>query len=306
MFSLSTIFFPFIVNAENIKIYLQACDTDMRFTFVKDLRDRMPVVLMGCQLLKIPIDQLDRTKLTDILKTAMAHDDIILNCDNEDIGRMTMKTATKMWVEVCQSHEWECKDFLIFIGGKGKMCSPLLRFKSLMKPIEIEELQDSCPILLDTDWYDKVSELGNKKRGLSEAGWSEESMFIQQSKKPDTQNKSEEISDLPVASEIQGPDLNSTLEEFRLQSQQMLEEQRQESQRQLREMVEQYDKRIEELQKHQEYIATITDGREKQHEDLVNELKHKLQENEHEKVLATQSLTELQNQAQAFEAEKRY
>ena len=278
----------------------------MRITFVKDLRVHMPVVLMGCQLLKIQIEQLDRTKLTEVLKTAMAHDDIILNCDNAEIGRMTMKTATKMWVEVCQSHGWECKDFLIFIGGKGKICSPLKKYKSLMKPIEIEELQDSCPILLDTDWYDKLSELGNKKRGLSEVGWSEESMFIQQSKKPDTQNKSEKISDLPGAPEIQGSDLNPTLEEFRLQSQQILEEQRQESEHQLREMVERYDKRIEELQKHQEYIATITEDREKQHEDLVNELKHKLQENEHEKVLATQSLTELQNQAQAFDAEKRY
>ena len=103
----------------------------MRFTFVEDLRVHMPVVLMGCQLLKIQIEKLDRTKLTEVLKTAMAHDDIILNCDNAEIGRMTMKTATKMWVEVCQSHGWECKDFLIFIGGKGKICSPLKKYKSL-------------------------------------------------------------------------------------------------------------------------------------------------------------------------------
>ena len=278
----------------------------MQFTFVKDLRDCMPGFLMGCQLWKIPINKLDRAKMTEVLKTAMAHDEIILNCEKEQFGRMTMETATKLWVDVCQSHEWDCKDFLIFIGGNGFICQPLKRFRSLMKSIRIDELQDSCPILLDTDWFEKVSDLGNKKRGLSEVSWSEESMFIQQPKKPDTQNKSEKISDLPGAPEIQGPDLNSTLEEFRLQSQQMLDEQRQESQRQLREMAERYDNRIGELQKHQEYIATITENREKQHEDLVNELKHKLQEKEHEKVLATQSLTELQNQAQTFDEEKRY
>ena len=305
--SLSTIFFPLIIRLTYLtNILFQACDTGMRFTFVEDLRDRMPDVLMGCQLLKLPIDQLDRSKLTDVLKTAMAHDDIIVNCEEEQFGRMTMETATKVWVEVCQSHEWECKDFLIFIGGKGEICKPLKRFKSLMKQIKIEELQDSCPILLDTDWCEKLSDLGNKKRGLSEVSWSEESMFIQQPKKPDTQNKSEKKCDLPGNPEVQRLDLNSTLEQFRLQSQQMLEEQRQESERQLREVTERCEKRIEELQKHQEYIASLTEGREKQHDDLVNELRLKLQEKDHEKVLATQSLTELQNRAQTFDEQKRY
>ena len=72
----------------------------MKITFVEDLRDHMPGVLLGCQLLKVPIDKLDRAKLTRVLKSAMAHDDIIVNCDKERFGRMTMETATKTWVEV--------------------------------------------------------------------------------------------------------------------------------------------------------------------------------------------------------------
>ena len=138
----------------------------MQFTFAKDLRDCMPGFLMGCQLWKIPINKLDRAKMTEVLKTAMAHDEIIVNCEKEQFGRMTMETATKLWVDVCQSHEWDCKDFLIFIGGNGYICEPLKRFRSLMKSIRIDELQDSCPILLDTDWFEKVSDLGNKKRRL--------------------------------------------------------------------------------------------------------------------------------------------
>ena len=70
----------------------------MQFTFVKDLRDCMPGFLMGCQLWKIPINKLDRAKMTEVLKTAMAHDEIILNCEKEQFGRMTMETATKLWV----------------------------------------------------------------------------------------------------------------------------------------------------------------------------------------------------------------
>ena len=45
-------------------LYIKACDTGMKITFVEDLRDHMPGVLLGCQLLKVPIDKLDRAKLT--------------------------------------------------------------------------------------------------------------------------------------------------------------------------------------------------------------------------------------------------
>ena len=277
----------------------------MKITFVEDLRDHMPGVLLGCQLLKVPIDKLDRAKLTKVLKSAMAHDDIIVNCDKERFGRMTMETATKKWVEVCKDHDWECTKFLVFIGGKGNICEPLKTFKTFTKPVKLDDLQDNCPVLLDTDWFEKLSDLGNKKRSLSEVGWSETSMFIQQSKKPDTAEKSEEVTE-PATPRIQEVDLNSTMEELRLQSQQMLEEQRQESERQMREMAEQYGKRIEEMQKHQEHIASIAENREKKHEDLVNQLKNQLQENANEKVLATQSLADLQNKAQTFDEEKQY
>ena len=277
----------------------------MKITFVEDLRDHMPGVLLGCQLLKVPIDKLDRAKLTKVLKSAMAHDDIIVNCDKERFGRMTMETATKKWVEVCKDHDWECTNFLVFIGGKGDICEPLKIFKTFTKSVKLDDLQDNCPVLLDTDWFEKLSDLGNKKRSLSEVGWSETSMFIQQSKKPDTAEKSEEVTE-PATPRIQEVDLNSTMEELRLQSQQMLEEQRQESERQMREMAEQYGKRIEEMQKHQEHIASIAENREKKHEDLVNQLKNQLQENANEKVLATQSLADLQHKAQTFDEEKQY
>ena len=70
---------------------MQACDTGMQFTFAKDLRDCMPGFLMGCQLWKIPINKLDRAKMTEVLKTAMAHDEIIVNCEKEQFGRILNK-----------------------------------------------------------------------------------------------------------------------------------------------------------------------------------------------------------------------
>ena len=102
----------------------------MMFTTAGELRGNMPAVLMDCQLLKVPINKLDRAKLTSVLKTAEAHDDIIVNIEEGDFARMNMETATKKWLEVCDSMDWECKDFLILIGGKGKICEPLKTFKA--------------------------------------------------------------------------------------------------------------------------------------------------------------------------------
>ena len=53
-------------------------------------------------------------------------------------------------------------------------------------------------------------------------------------------------------------------------------------------------------------MATATEDREKQSEDLVAQLSHQLREKEHEKVLIHQNLAEVQKQAQAFDEEKQY
>ena len=151
----------------------------MMIAYAKELRSKVPAALLGCQLLKVAINKLDRAKLTSFLKTAEAHSDIIVNLDEDQCSRMNYETASKKWTELAISMEWECKDFLCFIGGKGMICEPLKSMKAHLKPIRIEELQDNCPILLDTDWFQKLSELGNKKRNLSAVGWSDESLVIQ-------------------------------------------------------------------------------------------------------------------------------
>ena len=276
----------------------------MQITFAEKLRPKLPMALMGCQLLKVSISKLDRSKMVNVLKTMKAHDDIIVNCDDENFGRMNMETAVRIWTELAETMNWECKDFLVFIGGTGDICEPVRTFKAFTSVVKIEELRDNCPILLDTDWFKKLSELSNKKRSLSDAGWSNESLFIQQSKKSDTVKESEQVGELHE-SNTQAPDLNSTFEEFRLQSQQMLEEQRQESENRMREMREHFEMRIQRMQEHQEFVATTTEGREKQNEDVVAQLQQQLRLQDHEKVLATQAASELQTKVQAFEEEKR-
>ena len=81
--------------------------------------------------------------------------------------------------------------FLVLIGGTEDICEPVRTFKAFTSIITIAELQDNCPILLDTDWFKKLSELSNKKRSLSDAGWSNKSLFIQQS-------KSDTVKSLPI------------------------------------------------------------------------------------------------------------
>ena len=46
---------------------------------VGDLKSTIPELLLGCELMKIPINILDRTKMTDILITAVETLDGILD-----------------------------------------------------------------------------------------------------------------------------------------------------------------------------------------------------------------------------------
>ena len=68
----------------------------MQITFAEKLRPKLPLALMGCQLLKVSISKLDRSKMVNVLKTMKAHDDIIVNCDDEKFGRMNMETAVRI------------------------------------------------------------------------------------------------------------------------------------------------------------------------------------------------------------------
>ena len=285
----------------------------MMFTTAGELRGNMPAVLMDCQLLKVPINKLDRAKLTSVLKTAEAHDDIIVNIEEGDFARMNMETATKKWLEVCDSMDWECKDFLILIGGKGKICEPLKTFKAHLKTVQIDDIQDSCPILVDNDWFKTLAEFRNKKRSLSEVGWSEKSLHIQQSKKPETENDagtlesndSEDNDGLGNNPETPLMDLNATLEEFKVKSQQMLDEQRQQADAVIKEMKEHYEKRIKNLQEHNEYVTNGVDQQAKENEETVTQLKGQIRQQENEKLSVKHDLAELQNQVQKFDVEKR-
>ena len=282
----------------------------MSIQLAGEIRQNMPAILMGCQLLEVPINKLNRTKLTNVLKTAKAHDDIIINCEDEQFARMNMDTATRLWTEVCNMMKWKCKDYLVFIGGNGDICEPIRTLRPSMKTAKIEDLEEDFPILLDTDWFEKVAEYGNKKRNLSQVDWNEESLLMQQPKKPETEAISSQLRD-HGGDEIetnergdQVADFNTSFEELRLQSQQMLEEQRQEYEQKMKEIAEHHEKRIKSLYDHNEFVAKDTEEREMQNELIVKQLETKLRVQEHENMVVKQNLAELQTQVQNFGEQK--
>ena len=288
----------------------------MMFTMAGELRDYMPGVLMGCQLLRVPIDKLNRAKMTNVLKTAAQHHEIIVNCEDDEFVRMTMETATRKWIEICDSMEWECRDFLVLIGGNGKICVPIRSLKEHLKVVEIDELKDNCPILVDDDWFKKLAQLESKsnKRSLSVVGWSEESLLIQQSKKHDTEpeadrliesNESEAIAGKAAESEACSQELNATLEEFKLRSQKLLEEQRQEADEKMKALSEHYEKRIQNINQHNEFVADSIEGQARESQQMVTELQSQLRQQQQENATARQNLVQLQNQVHDFNAEKR-
>ena len=293
-------------------LYFKACSTGMMFTMADEMRPFMPKALMGCQLFKVPINKLVRAKLTSVLKTADAHSDIIVNCEEHEFERMNMANATKKWEEICDSMDWECKDFLIVLGGTGKIFEPIRSFKTYTTSVKIDDLQDPCPILVDNDWFEKLAELGNKKRSLSEVGWSEESMLIPKPKKPETETRAEEVtasndSETGGAEQdkAQSPDLNATLEEFQIKAQEMLEEQKQKADETMKQLVDYYEKRIKNLQEHSEFVSRSVEGQIKENDQVVDELKNQLKQQEHEKMMIKKNLTDVQNQVQNFNNEKR-
>ena len=296
-------------------IYLKACPTGMLIVFAGELRQKLPAILMGCQLLEVPINKLNRSKLTNVLKTAKAHDDIIINCEDEQFARMNMETANRLWTEVCNMMKWKCKDHLVLIGGNGDICEPIRTLRPFMKTAKIEDLEENFPILFDTDWFEKVAEFGNKKRTLAQVSWSDESLLIQQPKKAETEQifaapiqlrVQEDVEEKADQRESQVPDLNSSFEDLRLQSQQMLEEQRQEYEQKMKEMAEHHEKRIKNLYDHNEFVSRDTENREKQNELVVSQLETKLRLQEHENMAVKQNLAELQSQVQNFGEQKQY
>ena len=76
--------------------FIGACQTGMQITLAEELRPKMPMALMDCQMLKVSINKLDCLKMVNVLKTIKAHDDIIVNCDDEKFGRMNMETAVRI------------------------------------------------------------------------------------------------------------------------------------------------------------------------------------------------------------------
>ena len=285
----------------------------MMFTMAGELRRFMPAVLMGCHLLKVPINKLNRAKMTNILRTADAHNEIIVNSEEDEFARMTMETATRKWIEVCESMDWECKDYLILIGGTGKICEPLKSLKAYLESVQIDQLRDNCPILVDNDWFKKVADFENKKRKLSVVDWNEESFLTPDAKKPETEIAAKEViesndfkaDDEPEKVEAPSSELNSALEEFKLKTQLMLEEQKQDAEQKMKELSDHYELRIKRIQEHNELVANDADDQAKENEQVVTDLKNQLRQKEHEKIVANHDVVRLQTQVQDFEVERR-
>ena len=263
---------------------------------VEDLKPRVPELLLGCELMKIPINVLDRTKMTDILKTAEETLDVIMNLDEEGLSRMTMSTATDKWIEVCSDKEWNSmlKEFIFVLGAKkGKISGPCLSSsKKLITQFSLGDLSDDTPILLDSIWFEMYEEHNNKKRikfdkrSRADLSWGEES-----------EPKKHEL-EVPLSAD------RLALEEERVMHLEQLEELRIEKENELQQQREAYEQRLNKVQEQEQYIANEIDNREHENQQIRINLENDIKIEKAEKVKLREDLSNLNGKMETMDNER--
>ena len=257
--------------------------TGFGFIMIEDLKPRMPQLMLDCELMKIPIQRLDREKMTEILKTAdETLSDVILNWDESSM-RMTMSTATHKWKELCEEMTWstESKEFMFVVGGKKGRISQSCLSASKASKILFEDVLDKTPILLDTIWFERFDKFNVKKR--ANTSWVDNPE--QDTKKlelEDSERIESVLGDIPLNSQ---PATRAALEQLRLEYIDQLEEQKQEAKEEMEKMKEKYEQQIQKLQENQVIMANEMDDRETENQKVISEFKTNISTEKHDKVM---------------------
>ena len=266
----------------------------------KQMRCAVPNIFLGMDLFKCAIHGLDRSKMKDILTTAHENMDVIVETDK--LKRINMEQATELWQEIVTDMEWNpvCKDFIFTVSGKtGKISSKTVADGKAVK-VDIVTLDDGTPILFDSDWCEKFTQL-TRKRKSHDITWEETEPKKQE---PETDNNRDMVPDDSQAEESETEEAQTEeaqtdknqiheLQEL-LQAEIFKGEEREHMLRQeLRKQKEVYEKRIQSHLDHQNAMADDIEEAGKLDQKRIESLKTEIQTQKHALVLKNQQVEDL-------------
>ena len=132
----------------------QMVPSSARFTLllVERLRLAAPSILKELNLFKVAIEDLDRSKIMDILVTA--DETANANVDRDAVVKMNMDQATETWRSIVTDMKWnpECKDFIFTVSENYSEISSRNADDKTVK-VNMNDIKDGTIILVDEKWF---------------------------------------------------------------------------------------------------------------------------------------------------------
>ena len=132
----------------------QMVPSSARFTLllVERLRLAAPSILKELNLFKVAIEDLDRSKIMDILVTA--DETTNANVDRNAVVKMNMEQATETWRSIVTDMKWnpECKDFIFTVSENYSEISSRNADDKTVK-VNMNDIKNGTIILVDEKWF---------------------------------------------------------------------------------------------------------------------------------------------------------
>ena len=133
----------------------QMVPSSARFTLllVERLRLAAPSILKELNLFKVGIEDLDRSKMMNILVTA--DETTNANVDRDAVVKMNMKQATETWRSIVTNMKWnpECKDFIFTVTENNSKISSRLNADDKTINVNMNDIKNGTIILVDEKWF---------------------------------------------------------------------------------------------------------------------------------------------------------
>ena len=146
----------------------QMVPSSARFTLllVERLRLAAPSILKELNLFKVAIEDLDRSKMMDIL--VAADETTNANVDRDAVVKMNMEQATETWRSIVTDMKWnpECKDFIFTVSENNSEISSRLNADDKTVKVNMNDIKNGTIILVDEKWFKVLKQIAHEQQSL--------------------------------------------------------------------------------------------------------------------------------------------
>ena len=133
---------------------------------VERLRLAAPSILKELNLFKVAIEDLDRSKMMDIL--VAADETTNANVDRDAVVKMNIEQATETWRSIVTDMKWnpECKDFIFTVSEINSEISSRLNADDKTEKMNMNDIKNGTIILVDEKWFKVLKQIAHEQQSL--------------------------------------------------------------------------------------------------------------------------------------------